>query len=221
MNTNALINNIGTVYGVALNDQDERLALNNEFSLKPYLAAPKAPVLYIKTRNTFALPGAAVVIGNHAIKIDATVGLVMARDAKSLSLDNALAAVESYVIVSDLTIAHQSYYRPAIAQRCQDGFCPMSDRIAPPQGFELNQSKIRTYVNNQLVHERSFARLVRPLEQLLVDVTEFMTLSKGDVLLVGLPHQAPLARAGDTVKIEVSGLGSLVHTLVLSDGVSA
>ncbi len=45
----------------------------------------------------------------------------------------------------------------------------------------------------------SFADLVRPLPRLLADVTAFMTLDAGDVLLLGGADDAPLARAGDRV----------------------
>ena len=209
-----------TVYGVALNDKSERLELGAEFAIKPYQAPPNAPVMYIKTCNTFAIESAAVAVGSDEVKIDATIGVVLAYDAKGLVLDNALEAIAGYLVVSDLTIAHQSYYRPAISQRCRDGFCPMSEVIVPQHSFVASDSTISIYVNDHRVHERHLSSLVRGLAQLLVDVTEFMTLSKGDVLLVGLPHNAPTAKAGDSVRIEVSGLGVLKHTLVHSAGVA-
>jgi 5-oxopent-3-ene-1,2,5-tricarboxylate decarboxylase/2-hydroxyhepta-2,4-diene-1,7-dioate isomerase len=49
---------------------------------------------------------------------------------------------------------------------------------------------------------------------LLVDVTEFMTLAPGDVLLTGVPAGAPRARAGQQVAIEIDGLGRLENVLV-------
>jgi 5-oxopent-3-ene-1,2,5-tricarboxylate decarboxylase/2-hydroxyhepta-2,4-diene-1,7-dioate isomerase len=57
------------------------------------------------------------------------------------------------------------------------------------------------------------ATLVRSLPQLLSDVTEFITLEIGDVLLVGPPEGAPNAGPGDTVEIKVEGLGTLQHGL--------
>ena len=60
---------------------------------------------------------------------------------------------------------------------------------------------------------RSFADLVRSAPQLLADVSEFMTLSPGDVLLLGPGEGSPNAHAGDTVVITVNGLGQLRHSL--------
>ena len=62
-----------------------------------------------------------------------------------------------------------------------------------------------------------YARLVRPAAQLLADVSEFMTLRPGDVLLLGCGANRPLARAGQRIDISAPGLpalGTLSNTLV-------
>ncbi|MEP7298880.1 MAG: fumarylacetoacetate hydrolase, partial [Burkholderiales bacterium] len=43
----------GTVYGTLLNHRDALAALGNTVTEPPYKAAPKAPILYIKPRNTW------------------------------------------------------------------------------------------------------------------------------------------------------------------------
>ena len=53
---------VGTVYGVALNDGDQRAALEPAFAEPPYQRAPTAPVIYIKTRNCLRPGGARVVV---------------------------------------------------------------------------------------------------------------------------------------------------------------
>ena len=53
---------LATVYGALLNDRATVERLTPQFDSAPYKAAPKAPVLYIKPRNTFAADGAAVEI---------------------------------------------------------------------------------------------------------------------------------------------------------------
>jgi 5-oxopent-3-ene-1,2,5-tricarboxylate decarboxylase/2-hydroxyhepta-2,4-diene-1,7-dioate isomerase len=50
--------------------------------------------------------------------------------------------------------------------------------------------------------------------QLLADVTEFMTLSPGDVLAVGVAAPAPRIRAGQRARIEIDGLGELENPVV-------
>ena len=57
------------------------------------------------------------------------------------------------------------------------------------------------------------AQRVRPLARLLADITDFMTLSAGDIVLLGTSHGAPTARAGQRIAIEIDGLPRLEHTL--------
>ena len=65
---------LATVYGALLNDRATVERLTPQFDSAPYKAAPKAPVLYIKPRNTFAADGAAVEIPAEPgeVRIDAT-----------------------------------------------------------------------------------------------------------------------------------------------------
>lgn len=205
---------IGTVYGALLNDRATQERLADAFQQPPYKAAPVAPVLYVKPRNTFAADGFAVVVPAvpGQVRIDATVGAVIGRRACRVSEQDALAHVAGYRIVSDVTLPHESYYRPSIHLRCRDGFCPMGE-VVSPQGFDLGTVDLVVKVNGQQVHHRSFSTLVRSLPRLIADVTEFMTLEAGDVLLVGPPEGAPLAGPGDQVEIEVAGLGVLRHGL--------
>jgi 5-oxopent-3-ene-1,2,5-tricarboxylate decarboxylase/2-hydroxyhepta-2,4-diene-1,7-dioate isomerase len=205
----------GTVYGVLLNDPDTLERLKPSFDAPPYKAAPKAPILYIKPRNTFAGDGAAVAVPANpgVVRIDATVGAVIGRAATQVRAEDAMKHVAGYVVVSDVTLPHDDYYRPAIAQRCRDGFCPIGP-VQSPVAFDLSRSEVVVSINDAAVHRRPLSRVVRDLSRLIADVTEFMTLSEGDVLLIGPPEDAPLARPGDAVHIDVEGLGGLAHTLV-------
>ena len=88
-------------------------------------------------------------------------------------------------------------------------------------GFDPKQAEAVTYVNGVEVDRRGFAALVRSAEQLLADVTDFMTLSTGDVLLLGAADSSPLARPGDAVRIEVAGLSSLSYCMELDEAPEA
>ncbi len=206
-----------TVYGCVLNDQKMLDRMEAQLSSPPYNAPPKAPVLYIKTRNTIVGAGAKVQVPIEpgVVRIDATVGIVIGRTAKDVILGDASTYIGGYVIVSDITLPHDSYYRPAVSKRCRDGFCPMSDVIHDIRGFDIEKAVINTSVNGEAVHTRSLQTLVRSAARLISDVSQFMTLSEGDVLLVGPPDNAPICRAGDAVRIEVAGLGILEHGLVV------
>ena len=209
----------GTVYGTLLNHHDALAALGEQVHAAPYKAPPKAPVLYIKPRNTWAQPGAAVVVPDCApeLEMGATLGLVIGRTACHVSAANALSHVVGYVVMNDISVPHAAVYRPSMRFKCRDGFCPMGPVV--PAGDHINPDAlaITVVLDGTVVHRSSTAGLIRPVAQLLADVTEFMTLHPGDVLAVGVAAGAPRARAGQRVSIAIEGIGQLEHTLV-ADG---
>ena len=209
----------GTVYGVVLNDHASVRKIGDALAAATYKGAPNAPAMYIKPANTRVAESVTVNLpkGAKNVEVGATVGLVMARAAARLTRANALDAVAGIVLAGDLSLPHDSYYRPAIRQRDRDGFCPISRLFNDEAGFDLDNATLSITINGERAYERSFATLVRSAAQLLADVTEFMTLSVGDVLLLGPGEGSPIARAGDTVTIKVPGLGQLRHTLVAEE----
>ena len=76
------------------------------------------------------------------------------------------------------------------------------------------------YIDDNLVQQSSTAGRVRSVAQLLADVTDFMTLQAGDILMLGAAARAPKAPAGSKVKIEIAGLGCLENTVVNEEELS-
>ncbi len=198
-------------YGVILNDTGS-LARIGPLDEAPYKGAPKAPVLYLKPANTLASADAPILLpeGAATLEIGATVGLVIAAPAARLDPARALDAVGEIVLLCDLARPHASVHRPAIRERCFDGSLVVgpTGSVAALAGLELVTS-----VDGVEVDRFALADLVRPPARLLADVTEFMTLVPGDVLMVGVRHRAPEAGAGATIAIEAEGLGRLAFTL--------
>ncbi len=198
----------GTVYGTLLNFRREWDLWAPRMDQDPYKAAPKAPVLYIKTANTFnATPQLTLQDGVTEVAVGASLGLVMGKDGQPASA----------VLLNDWSVPHASYYRPPVKFRCRDGYLGVGASL-PWTQVDAGALCIRVHINGQPVQTVDLATLVRPVAQLLADVGEFMTLQAGDVLMVGTDCLAdgtrPLARAGDTVQIGTPGFAPLVQHLV-------
>jgi 5-oxopent-3-ene-1,2,5-tricarboxylate decarboxylase / 2-hydroxyhepta-2,4-diene-1,7-dioate isomerase len=207
----------GAVYGILLNHRSAMAALGDAVNQPPYNAPPKAPVLYIKPRNTLALPGSVVSIphGTPELEIGACVGMVIGRTACGVSEARATDYVAGYLIVADVSIPHGSFHRPSIRFKARDGFCPLGPHVTPRAVVASPDAlTIRTYVDDVLVQTAGTADLIRPAARLLADVTEFMTLAPGDVLALGVAAPIPRVRAGQTARIQIDGLGSLSNTFV-------
>ncbi len=199
----------GTVYGTLLNFKAEFAAMQSEMNQPPYKAPPQAPVLYIKPANTWSANGANIAVPACVpeVEIGATIAMVMTKGQAQ------------YVLMNDLSIPHNSFFRPPVKFKCLDGFLGIGSTTIEtdkPQDF-----KLEVCVNGNLVQSLDFSQLVRPASQLLADVSEFMTLHEGDVLMLGcdcLPNgKRPLAKVGDLIAISSlrhPALGILSNTLV-------
>lgn len=193
----------GVVVGALLNDPATLAALGDALSAPPYKAAPKAPVLQVKPRNTLVGDGAVVAVpaDAEALEIGATLAIVIGSGASRIA---------GYTLAADLSIASDTtdrHYRPGVRQRARDGFCPLAARVLPaatvssPDALNLTLS-----IDGETVQRTSTADRVRSVAQLVADVSAFMSLQPGDLLLLGASHGAPRARAGQRIDIAIEGL---------------
>ena len=197
----------GTVYGVLLNFRAEFDALAPQMNQPPYKAPPKAPVLYVKTANTWSPHGSAITVPAQvdAVEVGATVAMV-------IGVDN---DVEGFVLMNDLSIPHASFFRPPVKFKCVDGFLGIGPAMRDAQEVaDPAQFRLEVRVNGELKQSIDFSQTVRSASQLLADVGAFMTLSHGEVLMLGCDAGRPLARPGDRIEISAPGFETLVNTLV-------
>ena len=207
----------GAIYGTALNYRGALAALGDAMQAAPYLAPPRAPVLYIKPRNTWISAGAPIPVpsGHEAIVVGPSLAIVIGVAARRVSAAAALHHVAGYTIVNDAALPHDSYFRPAIQQQCRDGFCAIAPVMTQCQALpNTAELAIRVWIDDLLCLHSNTNQCIRSVSQLIADVSAFMTLHRGDLLLTGLPENLPLARAGQTVTIEVEGLGRLQNPVV-------
>lgn len=202
----------GVVYGTLLNDPATVSALGDAVHAAPYKAPPKAPVLYLQPRHTLAGDGAAVAVPAEGgvLEIGATLGLVIGRTACRVTEADALAHVAGGVLVADLCIPHSAFYRPSVRLRARDGSCVLGPVVTPLADMaDPNAVELAVRVDGETVQTVRFDSLFRPAARLLQDVTEFMTLRPGDVLLMGLTEGAPQVRAGQRFEVEAPGVAAL------------
>ncbi|PWC35170.1 fumarylacetoacetate hydrolase family protein [Azospirillum sp. TSO22-1] len=202
----------GTVYGTVLNDRPSLERMGAALTRPPYGKPPQAPVLYIKPWNTHAGTGSRVRLpkGAGRVTLGATLGVVLGAPATRLEEATALRAVAGYTVALDLSLPCASVYRPPVREKCFDGACPLGPRVVERDALgDPSSFTVRTLVNGRVAAERSLSDLVRPVPRLLADVTEFMTLEAGDVLLAGVALDLPQAGPGDEVAAEIDGIGRL------------
>ena len=207
----------GTVIGTLLNYRGELEALGDAVHKPPHLLPPRAPVLYIKPANTWIAHGAPIPIPANldAIAVGAALGIVIGRAATRVASARALEYVMGFTVVNDVHTPNPNLLQLAVRDRWRDGFCPIGPWVVERAAIANPDAlAVRVRINGVERAVGTTANLVRSIATLIADVSEFMTLSAGDVLLAGVPEAAPTAMVGDRVRIEIDGIGALENELV-------
>lgn len=203
----------GTLFGVALNYQGLLRSRLAEFNEPPYQQPPLKPVLFIKTPNTRNGDGQPVVMpAGERLQPGPALGVVIGKTASRVDEKDALSHVAGYVIVNEFSLPEESYYRPAVKAKCRDGFCALGSQVielADPHSLTL-----KVLVNGEVRQENTTANFVRSVPRLIAELSEFMTLHEGDVLITGTPEGRVDVQPGDEVTVEISGLGRLTNHIV-------
>jgi 5-oxopent-3-ene-1,2,5-tricarboxylate decarboxylase / 2-hydroxyhepta-2,4-diene-1,7-dioate isomerase len=206
----------GVVYGTLLNHAPALQALGEAANAAPYKAAPQAPILFVKPRNTLLAPESPVAAppvnstGSDAWQVGVSLGIVIGRPACRVAEDHANDFIAGYTMVGDFSVPHQSCYRPSVRFKARDGSCKLGPRVVPAaEVANADNLSISVQIGKDAPLLFSTSQMIRPVARLIADVSEFMTLSPGDVLMLGVAHGAPLVKAGQKVRTEIQGIGSL------------
>ena len=93
-----------------------------------------------------------------------------------------------------------------------DTFAPLGPAIVT--GLDYNDLMIETRLNGEVRQHESTADLISSVDEIVSYVSRYLTLLPGDVIYTGTPGTTAEMRAGDTVEVEVAGIGILRNTVV-------
>lgn len=202
----------GTVLGVLMNHRPALAALGEAVHQPPYKAPPRAPVLYLKPRNTWLASGGVVPVPADApaLELGACLAAVIGRPARGVSAEDAPEHIAGWLLVADVCVPHAVWYRPSLRWRARDGFCPLGPEVVPRAAVsDPGALEITVELDGQPVHRAPTGDRVRDIATLIADVSAFMTLNPGDLLMLGVAHGAPQVRAGQRARLTAPGLAPL------------
>jgi 5-oxopent-3-ene-1,2,5-tricarboxylate decarboxylase / 2-hydroxyhepta-2,4-diene-1,7-dioate isomerase len=153
--------------------------------------------------------------GTRFLNYEGELAVVIARRMKGVPEDRALEHVAGYACANDVGL-HD--YRHAdrgsmLRVKGQDGFLPVGPELVPASEFDPTSFTIRTLLNGEVVQEAGADDLLWSVAYQLADVCRLVTLEPGDVVLTGTPANSRPMEPGDTVAVEISGLGRLENTV--------
>lgn len=182
-------------------------------------AVPKEPLLFLKPPSSLLAPNGIVRMPAISSRVDyeGELGVVIARRCRNLGpTEDVRPYIRGYTIVNDVTARDlQKSDGQWTRGKGFDSFCPVGPIVSTtidPCGSEATPGEpvtIMTRLNGVVKQHGSTRDFIFPIAHLLRYITAVMTLEPGDLISTGTPAGVGPVQPGDSVQIEIDGLGIL------------
>ena len=157
-----------------------------------------------------------------AIDYEAELAVIIGKQVRGATRENALDFVWGYTIVNDVTARDlQGKYSQWLIGKSQDTFCPMGPVAVTADAFDPQSARIRCLVNGELRQDASISDLIFDIPRVISTISAGITLQPGDIIATGTPAGVGIGFTpprylvpGDNVRIEVDGIGVLENPVV-------
>jgi 2-keto-4-pentenoate hydratase/2-oxohepta-3-ene-1,7-dioic acid hydratase in catechol pathway len=180
---------------------------------------PADPIIFTKVPECVVGPDAAIEMPavSTAIDYEAELAVIIGKGGKGISAKDAMAHVWGYTIVNDVTARDwQSRHQQWDMGKSFDTFCPMGPWLVSADELNGEKTMVRCYVNGEERQNASTADLIFSIPKLIETLSAGITLYPGDVIATGTPVGVGIGfkppkylKAGDVVRVEIDGIGSL------------
>ena len=186
---------------------------------------PDFPIVFSKYSNTVIGSGDAIVLPKVTDQVDyeAELGFVIGKRARHVSEADALEYVAGYLNVNDVSARdYQTRTSQWTMGKSFDTFAPMGPAlVTADEAPDPHNLAIRLWIGDDTLQDSSTSQLIFSVPQLLADISQVMTLEPGDIVSTGTPPGVGAARTpprwlrpGETVNMEIEGLGVLSNPVV-------
>lgn len=177
-------------------------------------AAPEEPLLFLKPNTAVIGPGDTIVRPtlSERTEHEGELAVVIGRIAKNVKAENALDYVFGYTVGNDVT-ARDLQKKDGQWTRGKgfDTFCPLGPIIETD--FDQTDATIETRVNGEVRQHAPLSDMIHSVPAIIEYASAVFTLLPGDVILTGTPAGVGAFVAGDTVEVEIAGLGILRNSV--------
>ena len=192
----------GKIVCVGRNYADHAKELGND--------APSEPLLFLKPPSALLAPEGTIVRPSASERVDfeGELAIVVGREATRISADRWRDFVRGFTCANDVT-ARDLQKKDVQFTRAKsfDTFCPLGPWIETD--LDVDDLQLTTRVNGEVRQAGRTSQMIFSCATLVAYISSVMTLLPGDVILTGTPAGVGPLAAGDTVEVEIEGIGVL------------
>jgi 2-keto-4-pentenoate hydratase/2-oxohepta-3-ene-1,7-dioic acid hydratase in catechol pathway len=176
---------------------------------------PEKPELFFKPLTSLAAPGGDIVIppGSRNLHFEGELVIVIGRRARRVSAEEARNYVLGYTCGND--VSERDWQRGDLQwwrAKGSDTFAPLGPVIVT--GLDYKKSRLQTRVNGEVKQSQLLSDLLFDVPAIISFTSQYATLLPGDVIYTGTPGATSAMKPGDTVEVEIDGIGILRNKVV-------
>jgi 2-keto-4-pentenoate hydratase/2-oxohepta-3-ene-1,7-dioic acid hydratase in catechol pathway/regulator of RNase E activity RraA len=189
---------------------------------------PAAPSYFLKPASSLAATGGVAErpAGTELLAFEGEVALVIGEPARHVSVEEAWDHVAAVTAANDLGVYDLRWADKGsnLRSKGRDGYTPIGPGLIDARAVDPAGLRVRTWVNGEPVQEDTTdgGALLFPFAQVVADLSQHLTLERGDVILTGTPAGSSVVVPGDVIEVEVDAptapgaptSGRLVTTVV-------
>lgn len=176
---------------------------------------------FLKAPSSLLDPGGTIQLPYYDRRFDqeGELALVIGRTARRVSEQDALSYVFGYTGLLDITMRGGE---DRSARKSFDTFTPMGPVLVTADEFgDPGEAELRCWVSGELRQKASTRDLIWDVPRLVSYASSVTTLYPGDVITTGTPAGVGPITVGDTIRLEISGLGTDLVAGVAADAATA
>ncbi|HWR25904.1 MAG TPA: fumarylacetoacetate hydrolase family protein [Methanosarcina sp.] len=181
------------------------------------MGVPENPIIFLKPPSAGIGHGDKIIYPDCSSRVDyeAELAVVIGKRCKNIPASKADDVIAGYTCFNDVT-ARDLQQKDGQWTRAKsfDTFAAFGPYIASPDELDVTNAKIACRINGQTRQASSTSNLIFDIPYLIEFITEIMTLEVGDLIATGTPAGVGEMQHGDTVEIEIQGIGILRNEVV-------
>ncbi len=176
---------------------------------------PDDPIIFFKPPSSLIGTGAAVKKPDSSqIICEGELGVVIDRECESVSEAEAFDYVRGYTCINDITaIDWGSRENYGVRTKGMNTFCPTGPVMDTEVDDANPERDVTVHVNGDPVADSNTKMMIFSVTELISHISQYMTLEPGDLIASGAPPENRTLDPGDTVSIEVEGIGQLANPI--------
>jgi 2-keto-4-pentenoate hydratase/2-oxohepta-3-ene-1,7-dioic acid hydratase in catechol pathway len=171
---------------------------------------PPAPLIFLKPSTAVTASGEKIAYPSSSERVDyeGELAVVISRLCRDVPESRAMDVILGYTCANDVTARDQQKADGQWSRaKGYDTFCPLGPWIETD--LDIDDVRVTTKLNGEVKQDASTKLLVHKVPSLIAYITACMTLLPGDVILTGTPAGVGPMAIGDTVTVEIDGIGAL------------